>query len=100
MPQVKLHGFFATSPPKAPEVVADLSEVVGEDSKIKNIVAGTSTSGLNREEALRQHSEEVGMEFVKNGSRDRWGQLRQNIGGRPKKKRLALWNLMGGGQFV
>ena len=90
MPQAKLSGFFRASPRKvsteASEVARDVEDVTDQERKVKEIVAVTSTSGISKEEALLLHAEEVGVEFVKNGSRDRWGQLRQNIGGRPPKR--------------
>ena len=90
MPQAKLSGFFRASPRKvsteASEVARDVEDVTDQERKVKEIVVVTSTSGLPMEEAFLRHAEEVGVEFVKTASSNRWGQLRQNIGGRPPKR--------------
>ena len=86
MPQVSLYGFFTGSPSKlAEDPLVLVDEPQQPEREVEQIVAETPTKGISQEVALQQHCQEVGQEFVKNGSRDRWGNLRSNVGGRPKK---------------
>ena len=54
----------------------------------EKLVAATSTAKIEEEFDRERVAGEVGKEFVKNGSRDRWGNLRKNIGGRPRTRHL------------
>ena len=62
------------------DVLWGLSPRADRDEKIQ-------VSKETKEELdCRKFAEEVGVEYVKNGSRDRYGNLRRNIGGRPRKE--------------
>ena len=80
--QTALHGFFGSSPTK--EVAASLSKEEELQQAVKE-ASGTPSKAIKLEDELRMSSEEVGRIFVPNGSRDRHGQPRKNVGGRPKK---------------
>ena len=51
-------------------------------------MAATSENNIDEEIHREEEAMEVGRPFVKNGSRDRWGNLRRSVGGRPKKRVL------------
>ena len=57
------------------------------DAKIEQSAAAQNlaTDAAQREVIQEAHCQEINQEFVKNGSRDKYGYLRANIGGRPKK---------------
>ena len=48
------------------------------------LISAAPSRGTKREFLELQFAEEVGKEFVPNGSKDKFGNLRKNIGGRPK----------------
>ena len=58
------------------------------DAEIRDAVAVASASQWQVESEITREEDslQVGKPFVKNGSRDRWGNLRTNVGGRPKKR--------------
>ena len=63
------------------------SAVPDQEVKVAAAVANVAVSEVKREVALMDEfrADEVDKEFVKHGSRDRWGNLRARVGGRPKK---------------
>ena len=48
------------------------------------LISAAPSRGTKREFLESQFAEEVGKEFVPNGSRNKFGNFRKNIGGRPK----------------
>ena len=54
----------------------------------QHVVDSICTSQITSELAYAEQCEQTGKAYVKNGSRDRWGNLRENQGGRPRKKQL------------
>ena len=90
--QSALHGFFGSSPTK--EVAASLSKEEELKQAVKEATASPSKA-IKLEDELRMSSEEVGRIFVPNGSRDRYGQPRKNVGGRPKKNAGLEEELLG-----
>ena len=57
----------------------------GEEIMVEAAVARASPVKIDEEIARAETAAAMGREFVKNGSRDRYGNLRSNQGGRPKK---------------
>ena len=49
-------------------------------------VAKSADAQIAAESAVKVRAATEQMPYVPNGSRDRWGQLRENVGGRPKKE--------------
>ena len=47
--------------------------------------AKVAEAKVSADEAEKQLAAKEEMPYVKNGSRDRWGNLRKNVGGRPRK---------------
>ena len=77
-----MDGFFGGSPTQ--QIAAPLSK----EEELKKAIEEASSSPtktIKLEDELRTSSEEDGRIFVPNGSRDRYGQPRKNVGGRPKK---------------
>ena len=54
----------------------------------QHVVDSICTSQIASELAYAEQCEQTGKAYVKNGSRDRWGNLRANQGGRPPKKKV------------
>ena len=87
-----MDGFFGGSPTK--QVAAPLSK----EEELKKAIEEASSSPtktIKLEDELRMSSEEDGRIFVPNGSRDRYGQPRKNVGGRPKKNAGLAEELLG-----
>ena len=57
-----------------------------DDLAIAALVSESSSVKIEEELYREREAEQVGETFVKNGSRDRWGRERKNVGGRPKKR--------------
>jgi len=87
-----LDEFFGGSPTK--QVATPLSK---EEELKKAIEEARSspTKTIKLEDELRMSSEEDGRIFVPNGSRDRYGQPRKNVGCRPKKRAGPSEELIG-----
>ena len=76
------------------QVAAPLSK----EEELKKAIEEASSSPtktIKLEDELRISSEEDGRIFVPNGSRDRYGQPRKNVGGRPKKNAGLAEELLG-----
>ena len=73
MPQVRLEALWGL-PPKA-----------DRDGEVRDGEVKVSRN-TRQEQVAKKVAEEVGVEFVPNGSCDRYGNLRRNVGGRPKKE--------------
>ena len=87
-----MDGFFGEIPTK--QVAAPLSKEEELKKAVKE-ASSTPTKTIKLEDELRMSSEEVGRIFVPNGSRDRYGQPRKNVGGRPKKNAGLAEELLG-----
>jgi hypothetical protein len=74
--QLQLHGFFRSTGIATPDTGAAR-------------VVDVNIRAAAREVVLEKLAETSGLDFVKNGSRDRYGHARTNFGGRPKKVRAA-----------
>ena len=75
MPQQRIDEILVTPKKKAK----------GEEIMVEAAVARASPVKIDEEIARAETAAAVGQEFVKNGCRDRYGNLRSNQGGRPKK---------------
>ena len=87
-----MDAFFGGSPTQ--QIAAPLSK----EEELKKAIeeaSSTPTKTIMLEDEIRMSSEEVGMIFVPNGSRDRYGLARQNVGGRPKKNAGPAEELLG-----
>ena len=69
-------------------LVTPKKKVRPEEVLIAATVAEVSPVKIDEEIAREEAAAELGQEFVKNGCRDRYGKLRSNQGGRPKKKKV------------
>ena len=82
--------FTSMSQKRIDQVFGCSSAQVGQEVlDVQVAVAGACRGQINEEIAREQEAEQVGKEFIKNGSRDRWGNLRANVGGRPRKRPLS-----------
>ena len=70
-------------------LVTPKKKVRPDEVLIAATVAEVSPVKIDEEIAREEAAAELGQEFVKNGNRDRYGKLRSNQGGRPKKKKVA-----------
>ena len=85
MPQQHLAAAFGI-----PQQVIRPEQVIPpEQVAIAEAVAAISSEQIAEELDREQCAAELGQEFVKNGSRDRFGNLRNKVGGRPGGVRNA-----------
>ena len=73
--QLRIDQIFGGSSAKVPDKVLDE----------KTCLEKVNMEVIKREVNQEKQAEELGEQFVPNGSRDRFGKLRANVGGRPKK---------------
>ena len=95
--QKSLDGFLGESP--TTQVATPLSK----EEELKKAIEEASSSPtktIKLEDELRISSEEDGRIFVPNGSRDRYGQPRRNVGGRPKKNAGLAEELLEGEKIL
>ena len=76
MPQLRIDRLFGSSSSKTPD----------EALEVATAVRSTPAAHIEEEIQREDMATEMGLEFVKNGSRDRWGFPRRNVGGRPRKR--------------
>ena len=73
--QVRLDRLWGTASAQVPD-----AQVVAS-AATKEVDVAYTKQELQAEDL----AEAIGKDFVKNGSRDRFGEVRRNVGGRPKK---------------
>ena len=67
--------------------IGDTSEAVPE-IRLEVLPSSNETVSQREEAHWREVCADTDRPYVKNGSRDRWGNLRKNVGCRPKKQEI------------